>query len=231
MKKSHIYYPLFLSIFFGIGIWLGGYLQQGTTGDGLVATNSLKKRKLNRLIDLIDQRYVDVINTDSIVDVTVNEIMKNLDPHSVYIPGDALEDVDNNMRGDFVGIGIRFFVRDDSISVLKAIKNGPSDAAGIQGGDKVLYVDGKPLFGKNKVSTDALKGKEGSKVTLGILRPGDEKIMYIPVTRGNVAIVSIDAAYMLTNDLGYIKVNRFANLPKKSLIKQLRNLKKLEQKS
>ncbi len=202
------------------------FFRKVRTDNGFIASNNVKKRKLNRLIDLIDQRYVDVVNTDSIVDVTVNEIMKNLDPHSVYIPGDALEDVDNNMRGDFVGIGIRFFVRDDSISVLKAIKDGPSDLAGIQGGDKILYVDGKPLFGKNKVSTDVLKGKIGSKITLGVLRPGDEKIAYVPVTRGNVAIVSIDAAYMLDDDLGYIKINRFAESTEKEFNQAVRKLKK-----
>ena len=81
--------------------------------------------------------------------------MQNLDPHSVYIPSDQAEDVENSMRGDFVGIGIRFFVNQDSISVLRAIENGPSDKAGIKGGDKILYADGKPLFGINAVSTNA----------------------------------------------------------------------------
>jgi carboxyl-terminal processing protease len=226
MKKSYIYYPLLLSIFFGAGIWMGGFLQKEGIDSGLMATSSVKKRKLNRLIDLIDQRYVDQINTDSIVDATVNEIMKNLDPHSVYIPGEALEDVDNSMRGDFVGIGIRFFVRNDSISVLKAIEKGPSDTAGIQGGDKILYVDGKPLFGKSKVSTDELKGEEGSKVILGVLRAGDNSIINIPVTRGNVAIVSIDAAYLLTPALGYIKINRFAETTEKEFNKAVQKLRK-----
>jgi carboxyl-terminal processing protease len=226
MKKSYILFPLFLSIFFALGIWLGGFLQQETAGSGLIASNSVKKRKLNRLIDLIDQRYVDKVNTDSIVDVTVNEIMKNLDPHSVYIPSDALEDVDNNMRGDFVGIGIRFFVRNDSISVLKAIEKGPSDRAGIIGGDKILYVDGKPLFGKDKISTDVLKGEKGSEIVLGVLRPGTHKIVNIPVTRGNVEIVSIDAAYMLSKKLGYIKINRFAETTEEEFKKAVRKLRK-----
>ena len=226
MKKSYIYYPLFLSIFFAIGIWLGGFLQESTQSSGLIASSSIKKQKLNRLIDLIDQRYVDEVNTDSIVDVTVSEIMKNLDPHSVYISGDMLEDVDNNMRGDFVGIGIRFFVTNDSISVLKAIDGGPSDQAGIKGGDQILYVDGKPLFGENKVSTDVLKGNEGSKVVLGVLKPGDEQIINVPVIRGNIPIVSIDAAYMLTDELGYVKVNRFAESTEEEFNQAVSELKR-----
>ncbi|AGC77044.1 carboxyl-terminal processing protease [Nonlabens dokdonensis] len=226
MKKSYLYYPLFLGIIFAIGIWLGSVLNENSIGNDYIASSSsLKKRKLNRLIDLIDQRYVDQINTDSIVDVTVNEIMQNLDPHSVYIPSSELEDVDNNMRGDFVGIGIRFFVNQDSISVLRAIEDGPSDKAGIKGGDKILYADGKPLFGANAISTNVLKGEEGSKIVLGILRPGDEEVINVPVVRGNVAIKSIDASYMLTNKLGYIKINRFAESTEeefKNAIKQLK---------
>jgi carboxyl-terminal processing protease len=227
MKKSYLYYPLFLGIFFAIGIWLGSVLNQNSIGNDYIASSSsVKKRKLNRLIDLIDQRYVDKINTDSIVDVTVNEIMQNLDPHSVYIPSDQAEDVENSMRGDFVGIGIRFFVNQDSISVLRAIENGPSDKAGIKGGDKILYADGKPLFGINAVSTNALKGEDGSKVMLGVLRPGDQDIINIPVTRGNVAIKSVDASYMLSSTLGYIKINRFAESTEAEFKKAIKNLKR-----
>ncbi|WP_124981813.1 S41 family peptidase [Nonlabens xiamenensis] len=227
MKKGYIFYPLFLGIFFAIGMWLGNVVG----GDGLGAeyiatTSSLKKRKLNRLIDLIDERYVDKVNTDSIVDVTVNEIMQNLDPHSVYIPSDEAEDIANSMRGDFVGIGIRFFVNEDSISVLRAIENGPSDRAGIKGGDKILYVDGKPLYGENKVSTDVLKGEKGSKVILGVLRPGDDEVINIPVIRGDVSLKSIDAAYMLAEDLGYIKINRFSETTEKEFLTAVNRLKR-----
>ncbi|MGB3591754.1 MAG: S41 family peptidase [Nonlabens sp.] len=208
MKKSHIYYPIFLGIFFALGIWLGGLLD-GNSGV-YRSENNLKKRKLNKLIDLLDERYVDQIDTDSIVDVTVNQIMSNLDPHSVYIPGDELEQIDNSMRGDFVGIGIRFFVNQDSISVINAIEDGPSDRAGIRGGDKILFLDGKPLYGENKIPVDALKGESGSQVVLGVLRPGDSKVVNIPVVRGNVPLKSVEAAYMLSDRLGYIKINRFA---------------------
>ncbi len=224
MKKTNIYLPLMIGIIFALGLWLGSLLQ--TDSPGYLASNNIKKRKLNTLIDLLDERYVDEINTDSIVDITVTEIMKNLDPHSVYIPGDELEDIDNQMRGDFVGIGIRFFVTEDSISVISAIKDGPSDRAGIKGGDKILYMDGKPLFGENKISSDALKGEIGSEIVLGVLRPGDQKVVNVPVTRGNVVLTSIDAAYMLTNDLGYIKINRFSESTEEEFNKAVDKLKR-----
>jgi carboxyl-terminal processing protease len=227
MKKSYVYYPLFLGVFFALGIWLGSVLNENAIGNDYVFSNSsAKKRKLNRLIDLIDQRYVDKINTDSIVDATVKEIMQNLDPHSVYISSDQAEDLENSLRGDFVGIGVRFFVSQDSISVLRSIENGPSDKAGIKGGDKILYADGKPLFGLNAVSTNALKGEEGTEVVLGILRPGNEEVVNIPVTRGNVAIISIDAAYLLTPKLGYIKINRFSETTEAEFKKAIKSLKR-----
>lgn len=115
------------------------------------------------------------------------------------------------MRGDFVGIGIRFFVNQDTISVLNVLDGGPSKEAGIKGGDKILYANGKPLFGLDAVSTDVLKGEDGSKVTLGVLRPGDNNVQQVSVVRGNVPINSVEAAYMLNDNMGgYIKVNRFA---------------------
>ncbi|SCY42499.1 carboxyl-terminal processing protease [Nonlabens sp. Hel1_33_55] len=210
MKKQYLYYPLFLGIFFGLGILIGNLLSVNGMDDTFTTAGNLKKRKLNRLIDIIDQRYVDEVNTDSIVDVTVNGILQNLDPHSVYISTDQAEAVADDMRGNFVGIGIRYFVNQDTIAVLSTVKDGPSEKAGIKSGDRILTVDGRPLYGDNKVSTDELKGKSGSRITLGVLKPGDSTVFNIPVTRGKIAIQSVDAAYMLNNKLGYIKVNRFA---------------------
>ena len=102
------YLPLFLGTGIAIGIFIGGKLNFNDKSDKLFTTNS-KKDKLNRLIDYIDYEYVDEVNTDSIVDITVNEILENLDPHSIYIPKDNMEQVTENMKGDFVGIGISFY--------------------------------------------------------------------------------------------------------------------------
>jgi len=209
LKNVKIYYPLFLGIALAIGIGLGNMLQSENS-ESYLASTSAKKRKLNRLIDLIDQRYVDDVNTDSIVDVTVNGILENLDPHSVYISSEEADEVHDQMRGDFTGIGVRFFMNRDTISVLNALENGPSRRAGIRAGDKLLYADGKPLYGDASVGTDVLKGKEGSTVTLEVLHPGDENPVTVKVVRGNVPLSSVDASYMLTGEIGYIRVNRFA---------------------
>jgi carboxyl-terminal processing protease len=212
MNFQKKYIPLIIGIAIATGVFIGSKLNFSDTSDRLFTSNS-KKDKLNRLIDYIDYEYVDTVNTDSIVDVTVNGILKNLDPHSTYIPKNELADVTNNMKGNFVGIGVQFATYKDTMTVIKTIKDGPSEKAGIRAGDRILMVDSDSIFGenwRNQEVTSKLKGKKGSKVTLAIFRKGIDKLLDIEVTRGIIPITSIDASYMLTYNLGYIKINRFA---------------------
>ena len=134
------YIPLLMGLAVAAGVILGSKLDFGDGNEKIFATNS-KKDKLNRLIDYIDYEYVDDVNTDSIVDVTVNGILENLDPHSVYIPVDQYEENADDMRGNFVGIGVSFYSYNDSIAVFRAIKGGPAAIAGILGGYRILYAD------------------------------------------------------------------------------------------
>lgn len=206
------YLPLLLGVAIATGIYIGGKLNFADSTDKLFTKNS-KKDKINRLIDYIDYEYVDYINTDSIVDVTVNGILNNLDPHSVYIPKEDMDRVSQNMKGDFVGIGVSFYTYRDSIVVIRPIENGPSEKAGIKGGDRIVMADRDTLTGKrlqNNVILEKLKGEINSKVNLKIYRKGEPKLLDFTIKRSNIPIKSVDAAYMLTNKLGYIKVNRFA---------------------
>lgn len=206
------YLPLLLGIAIALGIALGSQLNYSNNA-GFLSTSNAKKEKLNRLIDYIDYEYVDDVNTDSIVDVTVNSILENLDPHSVYIPPADMQRISDNMKGDFVGIGVSFFTEKDTIVVINAIKDGPSDKAGILGGDRIVSADGVNLTGKN-ITNDSLmgslKGKINTTVAINIKRPGKEELIALEVTRDVVPIISIDASYMLTENLGYVKINRFA---------------------
>ncbi len=201
-----------LGVAIAAGIFIGGKLDFNDSRDKLFSTNS-KKDKLNRLIDYIEYDYVDDINTDSIVDVTVNGILENLDPHSVYIPKEDMQRVAEEMKGDFVGIGVSFYTYKDTIAVIRAIENGPSAKAGIQGGDRILMADDDTLYGNKLKDGDIikkLKGEINSKVKLTVYRHGEPELLEFTVKRGKIPIKSVDAAYMLTDDLGYIKVNRFA---------------------
>lgn len=206
------YIPLIIGVAIAAGVVIGGRLNFSDTSDNLFTTNS-KKDKLNRLIDYIDYEYVEDVNTDSIVDVTVNGILNNLDPHSTYIPKEDLERITESMKGDFVGIGINFYPYKDSIAVIKPTEGGPSERAGIMSGDRILLADGDTLYGP-KFNYDLigkkLKGDKNTNVKLTVFRKGEPELLEFEVKRKSIPIKSVDAAYMLTDDLGYIKMNRFA---------------------
>lgn len=212
MSNHKKYLPLILGVAIATGIFIGGKLDFTDSPDRLFSTNS-KKDKLNRLIDYIEYDYVDEINTDSIVDVTVNGILDNLDPHSVYIPKEDMARFAEEMKGDFVGIGVSFYTYKDTIAVIRAIENGPSANAGIIGGDRIIMADGDTLFGDKLNDGEIvkkLKGSINSKVKLKVYRRGEPKLLDFTVKRSAIPIKSVDAAYMLTEKLGYIKINRFA---------------------
>lgn len=209
------------------GVFLGSKLNFNDTTEKIFATNS-KKDKLNRLIDYIDYEYVDEVNTDSIVDVTVNGILENLDPHSVYIPVDEYEDNADDMRGNFVGIGISFYVYNDSIAVIRAIEGGSAATAGIKGGDRILFADGRKLFGESMHRDSIskfLKGEINSKVDLKVYRIGESGLLDFKVKRKRVPLVSVDASYQLTDEIGYIKVNRFSETTYSEFKRALEDLK------
>ena len=223
-KKKYL--PLIIGTAIGIGVFVGGKLNFTDSPDKLFSSNS-KKDKLNRLIDYIDYEYVDDVNTDSIVDVTVNGILDNLDPHSVYIPKEDMQRVTENMKGDFVGIGVSFYTYRDTIAVIRPIENGPSAKAGIKGGDRILFADNDTLFGdrlKDGEIVKKLKGPINSNVNLKVYRKGEAELLDFKVKRGKIPIKSVDASYMLTEKLGYIKVNRFAESTYKEFKKGLDKL-------
>lgn len=213
MATKNKYIPLIIGVAIAVGVTIGGKLSFTDTSDNLFTTNS-KKDKLNRLIDYIDYEYVDEINTDSIVDVTVNGILDNLDPHSTYIPKEDLARITESMKGDFVGIGINFYPYRDTIAVIKPTEGGPSERAGIISGDRILYADGDTIFGRSNITNDLitkkLKGEKNSKVKLTVYRKGENELLEFEIKRKSIPIKSVESAYMLSDVLGFIKINRFA---------------------
>ena len=223
MKKNKIYFPLFLSAAVAFGLLLGSKLSTFSDFE-----SNGKKAKLNRLIDLIDRDYVDDINTDSIVDLTVDKILENLDPHSVYINPKEMVAVNESMRGDFVGIGVNFYMYHDTVAVIKPVKDGPSEKAGIKAGDRILSADNYDLFGK-KLPNDSLfnrlKGEEGSAVNLTIYRKTENKKIKIKVFRDLIPLKSVDVSFMVDSITGYIKTNRFSETTYKEFHSALLKLK------
>ncbi len=229
MNKRYAYiWPTIIASALGLGIFVGGKLHFNDTPEKLFTTNS-KKDKLNRLIDYIDYEYVDEIDTDSIVDVTVNNILDKLDPHSVYIPKREMNKVTENMKGDFVGIGINFYPFRDTISVIRTIVQGPSFLKGILPGDRILMADNDTLYGRklaNETIVNRLKGQKGSSVKLKVYRKNGNKTFTVNVKRDLIPIKSVVAHYMLTENMGYIQVNRFAESTYKEFKAALRDLER-----
>ncbi|HEU4496596.1 MAG TPA: S41 family peptidase [Flavobacterium sp.] len=227
MKNNKIYLPLIIFAALALGIVLGGMLN--FPAQGAAFSKTTPRNKLNRLLDFIDREYVDDVNTDSIVDLTVTGILDRLDPHSVYIAKSEFEQVSQSMKGDFVGIGVNFYMYNDTVAVIKPVEGGPSEKAGIRSGDRILFAGSYKLFGR-KIPNDTLfsklKGSAGSEVELTIFRKDENKKIKVRVRRDVVPIKSVDIAAMATPEVGYIKINRFAETTYSEFEAGLLDLKK-----
>ncbi len=210
MNKNN--FPFYLSIAVVLGVFIGTFFSTGSSRN-FIGTNSASQKKIKRLIDYIQQDYVDTVNTDDLLDGAITQMLGKLDPHSVYIPKENLQLVTENMQGNFVGIGVQYRMIGDTIMVVSPIKGGPSIKAGIKAGDRILQANKDTLFGK-KLSTKkimkSLKGKPNTNVALQIYRKTTDSLFTLNIKRGKVNIKSIDIAYMLNDSIGYIKLNRFA---------------------
>lgn len=212
MKIDKIYVPLILFATLAIGFFLGGLFIKAPTASTVNEKNETKQ-KLSRLIDFIDSEYVDNVNTDSIVDQTVTGILEKLDPHSVYIAKNEAQHEAELMHGNFVGIGVNFFIENDTVVVINPIEGSPSDKAGIKAGDRLLYAGKQKLFGK-QINSDklykVLKGEPESNVLITVFRKSENKQLKINIVRNTIPVKSVDIAVMLDKTTGYIKINRFA---------------------
>lgn len=209
MKKNDLY--LFAIVLLSIGI---GYL----VGSKEIRTQfnpfrSINTERLDRLLEYISNDYVDEINTDSLVGKVIEDIVNKLDPHSVYIPASQRQSIAENMQGNFEGIGVSFFMVRDTVSILRVLEGGPSEAAGILAGDKILIADNDTLYQKNYASESIikiLKGPSETQVALTIFRKSKNETLKIDLKRGKVPLRSVESYYMLADNIGYIKINRFS---------------------
>ena len=172
-----------------------------------------KYQKINTLLQFIEQDYVDKVDTEKILEDVVSEIVAKLDPHSVYFSKEDFLASQENMQGNFEGIGVQFFMHNDSIVVTKVLKGGPSEKVGILSGDRILIANNDTLYNKKLSSRNvvkALKGPADTKVDIRIYRKQTSAFLDIPIVRNKVPISSVEVGYMLTEDMGYLKLNRFA---------------------
>ena len=210
-NKSNRLMPMLMALCVVVGILIGTFYANHFSGNRLNIINSGSNR-LNNLLHIINDQYVDEVDIDSLVDVAIPQILSDLDPHSVYISAKEAQQVADDLTGSFSGVGVEFVIRDDTIRVQGVVKNGPADQVGIRAGDKIVSVDGKPFVGKIVTSDEAmrrLKGPKDTKVKIGVIRYGEKKVRQFTVTRGDIPQKSINAAYMLDDKTGYIKIKNF----------------------
>lgn len=210
-NKSNRLMPLLMALCVVIGIVVGTFYANHFSGNRLNIINSGSNR-INNLLHIIDDQYVDKVNIDSLVDMAIPQILSDLDPHSVYFSAKEMQQTTDDLKGSFSGVGIEFIIREDTIRIQGVVKNGPADQVGIRAGDKIVSVDGKPFVGKVVTNSEAmkrLKGPKDTKVKIGVIRYGEKKVRNYTITRGDIPQKSIVAAYMLDENTGYIKIKNF----------------------
>lgn len=208
IKRLSVWLPLIIAASLGLGLWFGSEF----LGNRFHSDNSALN-KLRTILGIIDENYVEEIDTDSILENTLPELLSQLDPHSSYIPASALEGLNEELIGSFSGIGIRFNTITDTVTVDEVISGGPSEKVGILPGDRIVTVNDTVIAGRkwpNERIIKMLKGPKLTTVTLGIKRNNADELLSYTVTRDDVPVTSVDAAYMIAPETGYIKINTFS---------------------
>ncbi len=212
-KKTIILIPLLIAISVASGILIGNLLNRNSQA-GFAGLNLGGQNKISEILSYINQGYVDSVNTSEIIEKTIPEILKNLDPHTTYIPPTDMKEVQEEMTGKFSGIGVQFSIMEDTVRVIEVISGGPSSKVGIMPGDRIVKVNDSIIAGVNVVNStvlNLLRGDKDTKVMVGIIRNATEKVLDFEITRGDIPINSIDVSYMIDDETGFIKISRFAN--------------------
>ena len=226
MNNKNRYMPMMLALCVVLGIVIGTFYANHFSGNRLNIINSGSNR-LNNLLHIIDDQYVDAVNIDSLVEKAIPQILVELDPHSVYLTAKDVEISNDDLKGSFSGVGIEFVIREDTIRVQNVVKNGPSERAGLLAGDKIVSIDDSSFVGKEVTSQEAmrrLKGPKDTKVKIGVMRFGQKDVQHFTVTRGDIPQHSIAATYMLDNHTGYIRIKNFGETTYAELLVALATL-------
>jgi carboxyl-terminal processing protease len=209
MKKLQVWLPLLFAIVMIAGMLIGFRLRGNIANSGFF--NTRKQTPVQEVIDLVNRKYVDHVSMDSLSDDAVQGMLAHLDPHSVFIPAVDLSEVNEDLQGNFEGIGIEFQIFDDTVNVMNVLAGGPSDKSGLQVGDKLLKVDDSAVAG-NAITSERirklLRGPGSSKVAISLLRAGQRKDVII--VRGMIPLPAVDVAYMINKETGYIRINKFS---------------------
>lgn len=236
--KWHIWMPLLLGIATVFGMLIGMKLPNANATlvvesdeQTRPVTSTLGQGKIEELLRYIEAKYVDEVDREKLVDEAINNIIKQLDPHSNYITAEQLREVNEQLEGNFEGIGVEFLILDDTIVVVSPLAGGPSETVGILAGDKIVEIEDTLVAGNNINNRDVieqLRGEKGSKVTIGVLRNTEEEVRKFTITRDKIPMHSVDVGFMLNEETGYIKINRFSATTYEEFMKELEQMSEKE---
>lgn len=225
-KGSSRFTPVIIAISVVAGILIGTFYAKHYGGNKLGIING-SSNKLNALLHVIDEQYVDTVDMSKLVENAMPQVLAELDPHSTYIPAQKLEEVNSELEGSFSGVGIQFTIQEDTIHVNSVVSGGPAEKVGLMAGDRIVMVDDSLFVGKgltNEKAMRTLKGPKGSQVKLSVKRITEKELLDFVVTRGDIPQNTIDAAYMISNDFGYVQISKFGRTTHVELLNAIAQL-------
>ena len=212
MKKIQVWLPLLFAIVMIVGMFIGFRLRGNIRPNSFFKTR--KSATVDEVLDLVKTYYVDSVSTDTLGDNAIEGMLSHLDPHSSYIPASDMAEMNEDLQGNFEGIGIEFQIFDDTVNVMNVLADGPSDKAGLKVGDKFIKVGDSVVAGNgitNEKIRRMLRGPGASQVTVTLQRAGEpDGLRQVTVSRGTIPLPSVDVAYMVNKETAYIRINRFS---------------------
>ncbi len=227
-----IWLPLLFALVLVIGLFIGMRLQSASPSPMVEAPVSdevltFGQGRVEELLRYIEAKYVDEVDREELIRQAINEVLRNLDPHSNYIPAEELQEINEQLEGNFDGIGIEFMVLDDTIVVVAPLSGGPAEAVGVQAGDKIVMIEDSTVAGQqlsNRDIVSLLRGEKGTPVNIGVRRPGENSLLRFNIKRDEIPMHSVDVAYMLDEQTGYVKINRFSATTYEEFVQALEQL-------
>jgi carboxyl-terminal processing protease len=225
-KGSSRFTPIIVAVSVVIGILIGTFYTKHYAGNRLGIING-SSNKLNALLRIIDDQYVDSVDMADLVEKAMPQILAELDPHSAYIPAQNVEEVVSELEGSFSGVGVQFTIQDDTVHINSVVAGGPSEKVGIMAGDRIVSVNDTTFVGPEVTNENVmkkLKGPNGTHVKLGIKRNREKQLLTFDVVRGEIPQTSVDAAYLIDDKFGYVQVSKFGRTTHVELLKALAQL-------
>ncbi|MBN1158686.1 MAG: S41 family peptidase [Bacteroidales bacterium] len=225
-KGISVYIPVIVAVAIVAGILVGRFYSGKDAENRFVIVP--RANKLDHVLNYIEDSYVDEVDRNDLVENTIPKILVELDPHSQYIPAKELQQVIEPLEGNFSGVGIQFNMLDDTLVVIQTIANGPSQKAGILAGDRIVYVNKEPVAGIGMPSDSIVKllrGSKGTTVEVTIVRRDVRGLLDFEIVRDDIPLYSVDVDYMIDDDIGYIKLNKFSATTEEEFVNAVQRLR------